>query len=186
MEPYNETIGCIMYLMVGTRRDLAYFVCILAMFVESQTAIHWVAVQRVIKYILSTKHFHLCDGGPREILVPFAHVDEVWAGDISARKSMSGCLVIMRGAAASWVGRQPVVLFLVLKLHTLVCALVSRKQLGFADWYKPFQSSEAAKMLYSHSCWQSHLHTTCNICICGPKNNAHWRANPQHRESNCR
>lgn len=56
MEPYHEAVGCLMYLIVGTRPDLEYSVYKLAKFVEHPTVIHWVAVSRVFRYILSTKH----------------------------------------------------------------------------------------------------------------------------------
>lgn len=57
MEPYLETIGYIMYLMVGTRPDLSYLVCTFPKFVESPTAIHCLAVQSELKNFLSTKTF---------------------------------------------------------------------------------------------------------------------------------
>lgn len=58
-EPYGNVIGTIIYSMVETHPDLAHSVCPFAKFGKSQTEIHWMAVQRVLKCILSTKHFGL-------------------------------------------------------------------------------------------------------------------------------
>jgi hypothetical protein len=52
--PYREAIGSLMYLMVGTRSDIANAMSQLPKFVESPTTPQWNAVKRVMRYIKQT------------------------------------------------------------------------------------------------------------------------------------
>ena len=106
MEPYREAIGCLMYLMVGTRPDLAYSICTLAKYVQNPTKIHWDAVVRVIRYVIHTKDLGLLYGGTEASVVPSVYVDADWAGDPATRKSMSGYVAMMSGGAVAWCARQ--------------------------------------------------------------------------------
>lgn len=85
--------------MVGIHPDHAYSTWQLAKFVECPTAIHWVPVQQVLKYISSSKHFGQRYGGPGGAFVLIAFVEADWTGNITAKKSMRGCLKTMGGAA---------------------------------------------------------------------------------------
>ena len=48
-EPYREAIGSLMYIMVGTRPDLAYCVRVLSKHVQNRTQLHWDVVKRVLR-----------------------------------------------------------------------------------------------------------------------------------------
>ena len=104
-EPYREAIGSLMYLMVGTRPDLAYCIGTLAKYVERPTELHWAAVKRVMRYVLHTKELGLVYGGTA-LEAPEVYVDADWAGDHETRKSMSGFVAVMSGAAVAWCARQ--------------------------------------------------------------------------------
>ena len=105
-EKYRAVIGALMYLMVGTRPDIAFAVCTLAKHVETPRAGHWKALQRVMRYLVQTKDLGLCFGGQDTQAAPYVYVDADWAGDHGTRKSMSGCIVMMGGAAVTWYARQ--------------------------------------------------------------------------------
>jgi len=105
-EPYREAIGSLMYLMVGTRPDLAYPVGVLAKYVEKPTMLHWNAVKRIIRYVIRTKHLGLVYGGTNCSMTPEVYVDADWAGDQETRKSVSGYIAMMSGAAIAWCARQ--------------------------------------------------------------------------------
>ena len=49
--PHRQAIGTLMYLMVGTRPDIAFAICRLAHFSENPTKEHWTAVKRVFRFI---------------------------------------------------------------------------------------------------------------------------------------
>ena len=49
--PYRNAVGCLMYLMVGTRPDLAAAVGVLSQFAADPCPTHWQAVKRIFRYI---------------------------------------------------------------------------------------------------------------------------------------
>ena len=104
-EPYQSAIGSLMYLMVGTRPDLAFCVGRLAKFVSCPTELHWECVKRVLRYLIHTKELGLVYGGTKADLTPEVFVDADWAGDEEGRVSMSGYVAMMDGAAVAWNAR---------------------------------------------------------------------------------
>ena len=53
--PYREAIGCLMYLMIGTRPDLAFSVRKLSQFCENPLEKHWLALKRLLRYLRATR-----------------------------------------------------------------------------------------------------------------------------------
>ena len=104
-EPYREAIGSLMYLMVGTRPDLAYCVGVLAKHVQNPTQLHWEAVKRVIRYVVQTRNVGLVFGGTGKLEPALVYVDADWAGDEATRKSMSGFAALMSGSLVTWGAR---------------------------------------------------------------------------------
>ena len=60
--PFREAIGSLMYLMIGSRPDLAYAIGKLARFCESPKWKHWMAIKRVLRYVNGTSKMGLCYG----------------------------------------------------------------------------------------------------------------------------
>ncbi len=62
---------------------------------------HWTAVKRIMRYLKGTLHFGLLysKGSSREC-IGYSDVD--WAGDLDDRKSTSGYIFQISGAAVSW------------------------------------------------------------------------------------
>ena len=58
--PYREAIGSLMYLMIGSRPDIAFAVGKLPRFSESPKTKHWLAVKRILRYINGTLMMSLC------------------------------------------------------------------------------------------------------------------------------
>ena len=94
-----------MYLMVGTRPDIAFSVSKLAKYVESPTLLHWNCVKRVLRYIKNTSEHGIWFNLNKD-LEPLGFVDSDYAGDVTTRKSTSGYVFIMAGGAVSWCSRQ--------------------------------------------------------------------------------
>jgi len=103
--PYREAIGSLMYLMIGTRPDLAFCVAKLAQYCESPKQKHWTAVKRVLRYVSGTKHFSLT----YEAGLAYGYCDSDWAGDVKDRKSTSGYIFMMCGGPVSWSSRKQTV-----------------------------------------------------------------------------
>ncbi|OWY92969.1 Copia LTR rider [Phytophthora megakarya] len=52
--PYREVVGSVMYLMVGTRPDLAFYMRDVSQFLANPGQEHWKAVTRGLKYLSGT------------------------------------------------------------------------------------------------------------------------------------
>lgn len=101
---YQKLIGCLMYLAVMTRPDIAYSVSYLSQFNTNYSEEHWNYAKRVLKYLKKTKMYCLkfCNQG--ENLQGF--VDADWASDSLDRKSYTGFCFVMSGSAISWQSRK--------------------------------------------------------------------------------
>lgn len=53
--PYRNAVGCLIYLMVGTRPDLAAAVRALSQYAADPCPTHWQALKRVFRYIQGTQ-----------------------------------------------------------------------------------------------------------------------------------
>jgi hypothetical protein len=78
--PYREAIGSLMYLMVGTRSDIAFAVSRMAQYVESPTIIQWKAVKHIMRYIKYTSNYGLEFGGSGNSDFK-CFCDSDWGGD---------------------------------------------------------------------------------------------------------
>ena len=65
--PYRAVIGSLMYLMVGTRPDLAYPLGRLSAFLENPGMLHWEAALRVLRYVRGTAELGLVYGGENTV-----------------------------------------------------------------------------------------------------------------------
>jgi len=99
--PYREAVGGLMYLMVGTRPDLAFGMGKLSRFVSCYGKEHWAEMKRVLRYVKGLMDMGLvfeknfsCD------LQGFSDAD--WAGDHETRRSTTGFTFIFGGPAVSW------------------------------------------------------------------------------------
>ena len=104
-EPYRQAIGAIMYLMIGTRPDLAFAFGKLARFCENPMQKHWVAVKRVFRYLVGTSDLGLTYSGKLDLKLN-GYSDSDWAGDVKDRKSTTGYLFTIAGGPVSWCSRK--------------------------------------------------------------------------------
>ncbi|GMF23605.1 unnamed protein product [Phytophthora fragariaefolia] len=65
--PYREAVGSIMYLMVGTRPDMAFYMREVSHFLANPGMGHWKTVARGLKYLLGTKEYSLPLGGSLDV-----------------------------------------------------------------------------------------------------------------------
>lgn len=106
--PYQELIGCLLYLSQGTRPDIAYIVNQLSRFNNKPTAQHWMAAKRVLRYLRGTQNLKLTFKKNNANIVGYCDAD--WASDTEDRRSCSGYVFTFQGAAISWCSkRQPTI-----------------------------------------------------------------------------
>lgn len=105
---YQSAVGSLMYLMMGTRPDIAYAVSCVSRYSSNPTDPHWQAVKRIFRYLIGSKNLCLVYQGELEPLAGYTDAD--WAGDPDTRRSTSGYVFDLGSAVVSWSSkRQPVV-----------------------------------------------------------------------------
>ncbi|XP_031112055.1 secreted RxLR effector protein 161-like [Ipomoea triloba] len=99
--PYAEAVGCLEYIQVCTRPDIAFVVGMLGRYLQNPGMDHWGAVKRVLRYLKGTKDFKL-GFKQKDILDVVGYSDADFAGCVDTRRSTSGYVFIMAGGAISW------------------------------------------------------------------------------------
>ncbi|KAG2975600.1 hypothetical protein PC128_g25950 [Phytophthora cactorum] len=100
-KPYRSLVGSLMYLECGTRPDISIAVAQLSRLLENPGQKHWDAGIRVVRYLLMTKDVGITyDGCQGTELVAYSDAD--WAGSRDDRRSVSGLMLMMRGAPVMW------------------------------------------------------------------------------------
>jgi len=120
--PYRKAVGSLMYLIVGTRPDLAFSVVKLSRVVLGCGKEHWAAVTRVLRHVKESVAKGLVyNKSASSILQGFSDAD--WACDYETRRSTTGFMFIFGGAAVSWASKlqKTVALFIVEAEHMALC-----------------------------------------------------------------
>lgn len=106
--PYQNLIGCLMYLTVNSRPDIAYVTSYLSQFNTCFTKEHWNAAKRVLQYLKGTLNYSLVYRRCKEPLRGYCDAD--WANCPIDRKSYTGYTFKLSGGPVSWESRkQPTV-----------------------------------------------------------------------------
>ena len=77
--PYNELVGCLLYVSVCTRPDISFAVNRLARYMQAPTPRHWKQAINVLRYLISTKNEGLHFGGGS--MEPLVYCDADFYGD---------------------------------------------------------------------------------------------------------
>lgn len=102
---YQSMIGSLMYLMLGSRPDLAYSIGKLARFSSNPSTQHMHAIDRVLRYLKAypDKYLEWIPGGT---VLPDGFVDADFASDKSDRKSTTGYVFYLNGTLFSWSSKK--------------------------------------------------------------------------------
>lgn len=101
---FQSIIGSLMYLSVTTRPDIMHSVCKLAQFNVNPHIEHLNAAKHIIRYLKMTLNLTLTYFQSGERLRAFADAD--WAGSCDDRKSFTGYVFVLGGAAINWESRK--------------------------------------------------------------------------------
>lgn len=110
--PYREAVGSFMYLMVGTRPDLAYFVREVSQFLSKPGREHWNAVVRGLRYLHGTQAIGLVLGGrtstPEHLLANSltSYTDSDYAACTDTRRCVGGYITMLGKSPISWLSRK--------------------------------------------------------------------------------
>jgi hypothetical protein len=101
---YQMVIGSLLYLMLGTRPDIAFAVTKLAQFAARPSEEHFSKALYICRYLRGTSSYRLTyDGKSGQGIV--ACTDSDWASDPHKRRSQTGYFIRLAGGAISWTSR---------------------------------------------------------------------------------
>jgi len=101
---FQTVIGSLLYLMLGTRPDIAFAVTKLAQYAANPSKDHLDKALYICRYLVGTQHYRLTyDGASGQGLS--ACTDSDWASDTTSRRSQSGYFVKLAGGLISWTSR---------------------------------------------------------------------------------
>ncbi|XP_055848463.1 uncharacterized protein LOC129913688 [Episyrphus balteatus] len=89
-----------MYLSVATRPDIANTVSRLGQFTCNSNKCHWLAAKRVLRYLAGRASLGLVYTKKKEAL--FGYTDADWGNCVIDRRSYTGYVFLLSGAAISW------------------------------------------------------------------------------------
>ena len=107
---YQRLVGCLLYLAVSTRPDIAFASMWLGQFSANPSRSHFLAAKHVLRYLAGSRALALSYGIPHSstpsALRGFMHnmgcSDADWASDPSHRRSISGFCFFFQGSLVSW------------------------------------------------------------------------------------
>ena len=102
---YQSMIESLMYLVTGTRPELAYTISFLARFSSCPTEEHIKAAKHVFRYVNGTRILGLFYPNTTTKAIN-VYVDADFAGYIDTRKSTSGYIVLFNNYCISWFSKK--------------------------------------------------------------------------------
>ncbi|KAF0730467.1 hypothetical protein Ae201684P_021887 [Aphanomyces euteiches] len=99
----NDAVGCLMYLMVATRPDIAVAVGVASQFLENPGQQHWSAVKCIFRYLKGTEDFGIEYSGSQDVC---GYTDADWAGDTDTRHSTNGYCFMLNNGIVGWKSRK--------------------------------------------------------------------------------
>ena len=106
LQAYQSAVGSLMYLMVGTRPDLAFAVGAVSQFLVCPTKTHWEAVKHIFRYVSATAQLKLALGQSKGEPTVVGYSDADWAANDINRRSISGYAFKLGEGAISWASKK--------------------------------------------------------------------------------
>ena len=101
---YGSAIGALMYLMIGTRPDIAFALSILSRFVSCPQSHHQAAIQRLLRYLRATESLKITYR--RGDLIGYTDADFGGSVVTEGAYSTSGYVFKLAGAPISWSSKK--------------------------------------------------------------------------------
>lgn len=125
--PYRQAIGSLIYLVTGTRPDIAYAVSYLSRYLENPLLSHWNAVKRVLRYISGTREHGILYGDSKSVNVK-GYSDSDYAGCTEERKSTGGYIFLLGKGAICWKSKkQSVTATSTCEAEYMACCLATKE-----------------------------------------------------------
>lgn len=133
--PFSSLIGELLWLAMNARPDIAFAVQVLSRSLKNPKDCHWTAAKRVVRYLLGTSELAL-QYSSQASDKPICYTDADWARDPSDRKSMSGYVFLLAGAAVIWkVKRQTIVALSTAEAEYIAASYATREAIWFRSFF---------------------------------------------------
>lgn len=142
--PFAQLIGELLWLAINARPDIAFAVQVLSRSIKDPKICHWTAAKRVVRYLIGTQELAL-QYSSHARTKPICYSDADWARDPSDRKSVSGFVFLLAGAAVIWkVKRQTVVALSTAEAEYIAASYATREAVWVRNFFheigRPFSS----------------------------------------------
>lgn len=105
-EPVRELLGCLMYLMLGSRPDIGFSVNYYSSYQDKNISEVWKGLKRIMRYLKGTLDVTLKYERKQNELEMTCYVDSDWGGDLKDRRSVTGYMIKVFGNTVLWVTRK--------------------------------------------------------------------------------
>ena len=122
-QEYQQLIGSILYLSLGTRADIAYSVAKMSQYSSNPSEDHLNKVYYILRYLVGTQDYELVFDGLSDAGF-MAYCDSDWASNIDDQKSHTGMIVQLANGPVSWVSH---------KQKTIVLSSTEAKYMALSD-----------------------------------------------------
>jgi hypothetical protein len=100
--PYKEVVGFIIYTTLFTRPDISYAASLVAKFQPKPKQSHWTITKRIYRYLKGTMTYGIKFARLNNPLKLFGYSDVDFGGDLDDRRSRTGYVYTLGGAAITW------------------------------------------------------------------------------------
>ena len=98
---FQVLIGSLLYIILGTRLDIAFATIKLARYTSNPSKVYFTAIKRVYKYLKGTKDYSITYYKNTSRFIS-GYCDADYTGDLASAKSTSGYLILLAGGTISW------------------------------------------------------------------------------------
>ena len=102
---YQSVIRSLLYVMLGTRPDIAFVVIKMLQFSSNLTEEHLQKVLYIVRYLSSTKDLCIQYSATGNQNGLCAYSDTDWAGDVETSCSTTGYAIFLGNGIVSWLSR---------------------------------------------------------------------------------
>ena len=100
--PYASVVGCLMYVMICTRPDLAHAVSVVSKYMANPGKQHWDAVKWIFRYLKGTTDYGIIFVRQKSDLLAVGYMDANYAGDLDDRRSTTGYVFTLTRRPICW------------------------------------------------------------------------------------
>ncbi len=100
--PYREAVGCLLYIAITVRPDIAWAVTNVARHCNNPGPRHWDAVMRIMRYLRGTANCGITFSRRPDGDQLSAYCDSDWGEEFQTRRSTSGMVTFLAGGPINW------------------------------------------------------------------------------------